>query len=45
MPLYKNTKIYRNSMLEISVFYIKNKLKVYIKCIKILSNYKMPKEI
>ena len=32
-------------MLEISALYIKNKLKVYIKCIRILSNYKMPKVI
>jgi hypothetical protein len=41
----EHENIYRNSVLEISVFYVKNKLKVYIKCVMIFSNYKILKDI
>ena len=32
-------------MLEISPFYIKNTLKLYVQCVRVLSNYKQPKNI
>ena len=31
--------------LEISLFYINNLLKVYINCVRVLSDYKRPKDI
>jgi hypothetical protein len=31
--------------LEISLFYLKNTLKMYVECVTVLCNYKQPKNI
>jgi hypothetical protein len=48
-PLCKNTTLYTETphtfRQEISSFYITNTSKLYIKCIRVLSNYKRPEDI
>jgi len=47
-PLYKNMKMHAEPLYHKVgdyLFYIKNLLKMYIKRVRVLSNYKKPKDI